>query len=278
MFGWIRKLRPRGHFAALDGADFPPLLPGSVWLVGAGPGGPGLVSLLAYHALGQADVIVHDALVSQDLLAMAPRRSKLVFAGKRGGKPSPKQADISLQLIALAKAGKRVLRLKGGDPYMFGRGGEEAGALVRAGVSFRIVPGISSGLGGLAYAGIPITHRDTNQSVLFLTGHDESGAVPHGVDWATIAHASPVIVMFMAVKHLGSIAEKLLAAGRPANDLLAIVSHAATPQQSVISTTLGEAGLLTSVPTPAIIVLGPVSAHRDTLDWYVGQLRSHVFG
>ena len=278
MFGWIRKPSPKGHFAALDGADFPPLLPGSVWLVGAGPGGPGLVSLLAYHALGQADVIVHDALVSKELLAMAPRRAELVFAGKRGGKPSPKQADISLQLIELAKRGKRVLRLKGGDPYMFGRGGEEAGALVRAGVPFRIVPGISSGLGGLAYAGIPVTHRDSNQSVLFLTGHDESGAVPHGVDWATIAHASPVIVMFMAVKHLGSIAEKLLAAGRSADDLVAIVSHAATPRQSVIATTLGQAGLLTDLPTPAIIVLGPVSAHRDTLDWYVGQLRSHVFG
>ena len=278
MFGWIRKAFPRRHFAALDGADFPPLQPGSVWLVGAGPGGPGLVSLLAYHALGQADVIVHDALVSKDLLAMAPRRAELVFAGKRGGKPSPKQADISLQLIDLAKAGKRVLRLKGGDPYMFGRGGEEAGALVRAGVPFRIVPGISSGLGGLAYAGIPVTHRDSNQSVLFLTGHDESGAVPHGVDWATIAHASPVIVMFMAVKHLGSIAEKLLAAGRPADDLVAIVSHAATPRQSVIATTLGQAGSLTDLPTPAIIVLGPVSAHRATLDWYVGELRSHVFG
>lgn len=278
MFGWIRKPRPRGHFAALDGADFPAMEPGSVWLVGAGPGGPGLVSLLAYHALGQADVIVHDALVSQDLLDLAPRGVKRLYAGKRGGKPSPKQADISLQLIELAQAGKRVLRLKGGDPFMFGRGGEEAGALARAGVPFRIVPGISSGLGGLAYAGIPITHRDTNQSVLFLTGHDESGAVPHGVDWPAVAHAAPVIVMFMAVKHLGSICERLLAAGRDGADRVAIVSHAATPEQSMIETTLAEAGSLTDVPTPAIVVLGPVSAYRETLDWYVGTVRSHVFG
>ncbi|WP_082092774.1 uroporphyrinogen-III C-methyltransferase [Devosia epidermidihirudinis] len=278
MFGWIRKPRPRGHFAALDGADFPAMEPGSVWLVGAGPGGPGLVSLLAYHALGQADVIVHDALVSQDLLDLAPRGVKRLYAGKRGGKPSPKQADISLQLIELAQVGKRVLRLKGGDPFMFGRGGEEAGALARAGVPFRIVPGISSGLGGLAYAGIPITHRDTNQSVLFLTGHDESGAVPHGVDWPAVAHAAPVIVMFMAVKHLGSICERLLAAGRDGADRVAIVSHAATPEQSMIETTLAEAGSLTDVPTPAIVVLGPVSAYRETLDWYVGTVRSHVFG
>ena len=278
MFGWIRKPGRRAHFAALDTADFPPLEPGTVWLVGAGPGGPGLVSLLAYHALGQADVIVHDALVSPDLLAMAPRHVERIFAGKRGGKPSPKQADISLQLIALAKAGRRVLRLKGGDPYMFGRGGEEAGTLAGAGIPFRIVPGISSGLGGLAYAGIPVTHRDTNQAVMFLTGHDENGAVPHGVDWPAVARAAPVIVMFMSVKHLGSIAEKLLAAGRDGGDRMAIVSHAATPQQSVIETTLAEAGGLLDVPTPAIVVLGPVSQYRDTLDWYVGQMRGHIFG
>ena len=278
MFDWIRKPRRRGHFAALDNADFPELEPGTVWLVGAGPGGPGLVSLLGYHGIGQADVIVHDALVSQHLLNMAPRRTKLIFAGKRGGKPSPKQTDISLQLVDLAKAGKRVLRLKGGDPYMFGRGGEEAATLARAGVPFRIVPGISAGLGGLAYAGIPITHRENNQSVIFLTGHDENGVVPLGVDWATVAHASPVIVMFMAVKHLGSIAEKLMAGGRSGSDRLAIVSNAATPEQRVLETTLNRAGELTDIPTPAIVVLGPVSAHRETLDWYIGQARSHVFG
>ncbi len=278
MFDWIRRPARRGHFAALDNADFPRMEPGTVWLVGAGPGGPGLVSLLAYHALGQADVIVHDALVSPELLAMAPRRTQKLFAGKRGGKPSPKQADISLQLIELARAGKRVLRLKGGDPFMFGRGGEEAGALTRAGIAFRIVPGISSGLGGLAYAGIPVTHRDTNHAVIFLTGHDESGAVPGSVDWPAVAKAAPVIVMFMAVKHLGSITQKLLAAGRDGADRVAIVSHAATPHQSIIETTLAEAHLLTDVPTPAIVVLGPVSAYRQSLDWYVGEARRHVFG
>lgn len=278
MFRLLRKESRAGHFARLDTADFPALEPGSVWLVGAGPGGPGLVSLLAYHGLGQADVIVHDALVSADLLAMAPAGAELVFAGKRGGKPSPKQADISLQLIELAKAGKRVLRLKGGDPYMFGRGGEEAGALARAGVPFRIVPGISAGIGGLAYAGIPVTHRETNHAVIFLTGHDESGAVPQGVDWAAVATAAPVIVMYMAVKHLGAIAERLMAAGRDGGDRVTIVSNAATPAQSVLETTLAAAGGLSDIPTPAIVVLGPVGQYRASLDWYVGQVRGHVFG
>src|SRR5690606_35286373 len=261
MFNWFKK-RPEGHFARLDDADFPTMEQGCVWLVGAGPGGPGLTSLLAFHALGQADVIVHDALVSPELLAMAPRHTQIVFAGKRGGKPSPKQADITLQLIELAKAGKRVLRLKGGDPLMFGRGGEEAGALVRAGIKFRIVPGISAGLGGLAYAGLPVTHRDTNHAVMFLTGHDESGTVPQGGDWPAVARAAPVLVMFMAVRHLPAICERLLAAGRPGDEAMTIVSHVAGPHQAVIETTLAEAGALSDIPTPAIAVLGPVARYR----------------
>jgi len=278
MFDWIGRLRRRGHFATLDGADFPPLERGTVWLVGAGPGGPGLVSLLAYHGLGQADVIVHDALVSPELIAMAPRRAQRLFAGKRGGKPSPKQADISLQLIELARAGKRVLRLKGGDPFMFGRGGEEAGALARAGIPFRIVPGITAGIGGLAYAGIPVTHRDTNHAVIFLTGHDESGAVPQGVNWQAVARAAPVIVMYMAVKHLASIAQKLLAAGRDGGERVTIVSHAATPLQSVIETRLDQLHTLCEVPTPAIVVLGPIGDYRQSLDWYLDGARRHVLG
>jgi uroporphyrin-III C-methyltransferase len=268
-----------GHFAALDTADFPPFEPGTVWLVGAGPGAPGLISLLGYYALGQADVIVYDALVNEALLNLANPDAERVYAGKRGGKPSPRQADISLKLIDWAKAGKRVLRLKGGDPFMFGRGGEEASALFRAGIKFRIVPGISAGLGGLAYAGIPVTHRDANQAVIFLTGHDETGAMPQSVDWRAIATAAPVIVMFMAVKHLGAIAEKLIAAGRDPADRLAIVSNAALPEQVVLETTLGRvASLGEDIPTPAIVVLGPVSAYREALDWYVGDLRNNAIG
>jgi uroporphyrin-III C-methyltransferase len=265
-------------FAALDGLDWPHFAPGSVWLVGAGPGAPGLVSLLGYHALQQADVVVYDALVGDGLLALASPAAERLYAGKRGGKPSPKQTDISLRLVELAQAGRRVLRLKGGDPFMFGRGGEEAALLARAGIPFRIVPGISSGLGGLAYAGIPVTHRDTNHAVIFLTGHDETGELPQSVDWAAIATAAPVIVMFMAVKHLGAIAERLLAAGRDPADRLAIVSHAATPAQAVTESSLGQAAALAGLETPALVVLGPVSRYRKVLDWYTPELRSNALG
>ncbi|WP_116653200.1 uroporphyrinogen-III C-methyltransferase [Pelagibacterium sediminicola] len=269
------------HFARLDAAGFPAFEPGHVWLVGAGPGAPGLITLLGYHALGQADAIVYDALVAQGLLDMANPEAELIYAGKRGGKPSPRQADISLRLVELARSGRRVLRLKGGDPFMFGRGGEEAGTLAKAGIPFRIVPGVTAGIGGLAYAGIPATHRDTNHAVIFLTGHDDTGDVPQGVDWAAIANAAPVIVMYMAVKHLASIAAKLLAAGRDPQDRLAIVARATGPDQTVIETTLGEAGGLVQaqeLPTPAIVVLGPVSKYREQLDWYLGARRENDFG
>ena len=267
-----------GSFAALDSAGFPPFEAGSVWLVGAGPGAPGLLTLLGFYALSRADVVVHDALVSHELLKFVSPEAVLVFAGKRGGKPSPKQADITLRLIAEAKAGKRVLRLKGGDPMLFGRGAEEAAALWRAGIKFRLVPGISSGLGGLAYAGIPVTHRDTNQAVIFLTGHEESGELPQSVDWGAVANAAPVIVMFMAVKHLGAIAERLLAAGRDPADRLAIVSHAATPAQAVTESSLDQAGALAGLQTPALVVLGPVSRYREVLDWYTPELRANALG
>jgi uroporphyrin-III C-methyltransferase len=268
-----------GHFAALDAAGFPAFEPGTVWLVGAGPGAPGLISLLGYHALGHADVIVYDALVNAALLGFGNPAAERVYAGKRGGKPSEKQTDITLKLIAWAEAGKRVLRLKGGDPFIFGRGAEEAMALAAHGIRFRIVPGISSGLGGLAYAGLPVTHRDTNHAVVFLTGHDDTGGVPAAVDWAAVASAAPVIVMYMAVKHLGSIAEKLLAAGRRADDRLAVVCNAALPEQYVAEATLGTvAAIADRVSAPAIVVLGPVSRYRETLDWYVGSLRENEFG
>src|ERR1051325_11447655 len=138
----------------------PDFTPGSVWLVGAGPGDPGLLTALALHALDRADHVVYDALVDPRVLALSRSEAVLDYAGKSGGRPSPLQTDVSTRLIALARDGKRVLRLKGGDPCVFGRGGEEALALARAGVPFRIVPGITAGIGGLAYAGIPVTHRD----------------------------------------------------------------------------------------------------------------------
>ena len=242
--------------------------PGSVWLVGAGPGDPGLLSALALHALARADCVVYDALVDQRILRLARPAASLDYAGKRGGRPSPSQPDISARLIRLARAGNRVLRLKGGDPCDFGRGGEEALALAAAGIPFRIVPGITAGIGGLAYAGIPVTHRETNSAVTFLTGHDSDGEVPGALDWDAIARGAPVLVLYMASRNLPNIAKRLLAAGRTSNEPVAIISKATTAAQSVLVSTLGE--IVEAPPTiqaPAIIVIGEVVRLRAALDW-----------
>ena len=254
-----------GLFSAL-----PPMEKGTVWLVGAGPGDPGLLTLHAANALQQADVIVHDALVNAECLSLARPGAVLEFAGKRGGKPSHKQRDISLRLVELARAGHRVLRLKGGDPFVFGRGGEEALTLVEHGIPFRIVPGITAGIGGLAYAGIPATHRDTNHAVTFLTGHDSSGLVPDRINWEGIAKGSPVIVMYMAMKHIGQIAQNLIAAGRSAEEPVAFVCNAATSEQTVLETTLARAEAdvaAAGIEPPAIVVVGEVVRLRPSLDW-----------
>ena len=246
------------------------IMPGHVWLAGAGPGDPGLLTLLAAKALGEADVIVHDALVNDECLKLARPGALLEYAGKRGGKPSAKQRDISLRLVELAKAGHRVLRLKGGDPFVFGRGGEEALTLIDHGVPFRIVPGITAGIGGLAYAGIPVTHREINHAVTFLTGHDSSGVVPDRIDWDAIGRGSPVIVMYMAMKHIATISAHLIAAGRSPDEPVAFVCDAATASQQVLETTLGraEADVLASgLEPPAIVVVGEVVRLRPSLDW-----------
>lgn len=255
-------------------AGLPALEKGTVWLVGAGPGDPGLLTLHAANALRQADVIVHDALVNEDCLKLARPGAVLEFAGKRGGKPSPKQRDISLRLVELARAGQRVLRLKGGDPFVFGRGGEEALTLVEHRIPFRIVPGITAGIGGLAYAGIPVTHREVNHAVTFLTGHDSSGLVPDRINWQGIASGSPVIVMYMAMKHIGAIAANLIAAGRSPDEPVAFVCNAATAEQAVLETTLAraEADVVASgLQPPAIVVVGEVVRLRASLDW-IGAL------
>ena len=259
---------PAASLPSFDG--MPDFAAGHVWLVGAGPGDPGLLTLHAAHALGRADVIVHDALVDRRCLSLARPGATLEYAGKRGGKPSPKQRDISLRLVELSRAGHRVLRLKGGDPFVFGRGGEEALTLAAHDVPFRIVPGITAGIGGLAYAGIPATHRDTNHAVTFLTGHDSSGLVPDAIDWHHVAKGSPVIVMYMAMKHIGAIAARLMEAGRSAAEPVAFVCHAATEQQAVLETTLehAEADVAKSgLQPPAIVVVGDVVRLRTGLDW-----------
>ncbi|WP_119308605.1 uroporphyrinogen-III C-methyltransferase [Cohaesibacter haloalkalitolerans] len=248
----------------------PAFEPGWVWLVGGGPGDRGLLTLHAVNALRQADAIVYDALVDEALLSFARPDVIVEFAGKRGGRPSSKQKDINLRLIELAKEGKRVLRFKGGDPFIFGRGGEEALQLVEAGVPFRVVPGITAGIGGLCYAGIPATHRDINQSVTFLTGHDHTGEMPTALNWDGIAKGSQVIVMYMAMKHLHGITKKLLDAGRDPEEGAAVICNATTPQQEVLTSTLAhiaDDALNSSMKPPAIVVIGNVVKLRDGLDW-----------
>jgi uroporphyrin-III C-methyltransferase len=253
--------------AALTLPDF---VPGSVWLVGAGPGDPGLLTLLGLHALEQAEIVVYDALVAPAILRLAREGATLEHAGKRGGKPSVQQPDISLRLVALAREGKRVLRLKGGDPFVFGRGGEEGLALARAHIPFRIVPGITAAIGGLAYAGIPATHRDTNSAITFITGQASGGALPGAVDWEAVARGTAVLVIYMALKNLDAIARRLIAAGRAADEPVAIISKATTDQQRVIETTLGAAAkdaAAAAIEPPALVAIGPVVRLRRELDW-----------
>ena len=250
--------------------DLPVFEPGWVWLAGAGPGDPGLITLHTLNALHQADVVIYDALVGDGVLRLAPPGAVLEYAGKRGGKPSPRQPDITRRLVELARRGKRVLRLKGGDPFVFGRGGEEALTLVASGVPFRVVPGITAGIGGLAYAGIPVTHRDTNHAVTFVTGHDATGDMTGGLDWDALARGSPVLVLYMALKHLRRITDRLMEAGRSADEPVAVIASACTPAQQVLETTLGRAADDTAaagLKPPAVVVVGEVVRLRAALDW-----------
>ena len=213
--------------------------------------------------------MIYDALVQEQILDWAPQADH-IYAGKRGGKPSANQRDISLHLVELAQAGKKVLRLKGGDPFVFGRGGEEAQTLVQHGVPIRIVPGISAGIGGLAYAGIPVTHRDVNPSVTFVTGHDQSGNTPGSLDWVSISKGSQVLVIYMGMKHIAQIAAKLMDAGRSAAEPVAVVTTATTDDQRVLETTLGtivDDIAQAELEPPAIICVGQSVLMRQVLDW-----------
>ena len=256
---------------AMPDLDLPVFEAGTVWLVGAGPGDPGLLTLHALNALRQADVVVYDALVGPEILKMAPAHAEHIFAGKRGGKPSPKQPDISRRLIELAREGRRVLRLEGGDPFVFGRGGEEALALAEAGIRFRVVPGISAGIGGLAYAGIPITHRESGEAVTFATGHSTTGEVPDAFDWGALARGTHVLVLYMGLKHIGTIASRLMDGGRSPDEPVAVVANATLPDQRVLVTTLARAEqdvAESGIEPPAMIVVGPVvSLHAVLGQW-----------
>jgi len=245
--------------------NLPALEKGWVWLVGAGPGDPGLITALGLSALSQADTILYDALVDERLLALSS--AEKIYAGKRAGVKSCKQDEISDLLVRLAKEGHRVLRLKGGDPFVFGRGGEEAQALARAGVPFRIVPGITAGIGGLAYAGIPVTHRDTNHAVTFITGHGVDGKLTK-LDWAAVSRGAPTLVLYMARKFTGEIVQALLDAGRSPDEPAAILANATRPDQQVVITTLaGLPAAAENAPPLAVLVVGENVALARELSW-----------
>jgi uroporphyrin-III C-methyltransferase len=245
--------------------NLPSLEKGWVWLVGAGPGDPGLITALGLKALSEADTILYDALVDERLLALS--NADKIYAGKRAGVKSCKQDEISDLLVRLAKEGHRVLRLKGGDPFVFGRGGEEAQALARARVPFRIVPGITAGIGGLAYAGIPVTHRDTNHAVTFITGHGIDGKLTQ-LDWAAVSRGAPTLVLYMARKFAGEIAQALLAAGRSPDEPAAVIANATRPDQHVTITTLaGLPAAAETAPALAVLVIGENVGLARELSW-----------
>jgi len=271
------KRRPSGdavrlevsHSARRPFAGVPPFLPGTVWLTGAGPGDPSLLTLQALSALEQADVIFHDALVSETVLDLAPPETPRVFVGKRGGRPSPKQPEITARLIEAARSGKRVVRLKGGDPMVFGRGAEEAIELAAAGIPFRIVSGISAAIGGLSSAGIPVTHRDFNQALTLVTAHDAGGGLTESLDWDALAKSAPVLVIFMGYRLIGAISSRLIAAGRPGSQPVAIISRATAPDQQTIITTLATAErdlAAAGLEPPVMIVVGEIVRLRAQLD------------
>jgi len=242
----------------------PVFAPGHVWLAGAGPGDPGLLTLDALAGLTQADVVVHDALVDERVLALAGPQARLEFAGKRGGKPSATQADISQRLVELARAGHRVLRLKGGDPFVFGRGGEEAMTLAAAGVPFRVIPGVTAGLAALASASIPATLRGVNRAVIFAAGH----GAEEDFDWSAIARTGQPIVLYMVMHNLEMITGALMKAGLGGQTPAAVIASAATPKQRVLVSTLEKlAGVSReeNFEPPAIVVIGEIVEMRKKL-------------
>jgi uroporphyrinogen III methyltransferase/synthase len=244
---------------------------GCVYLVGAGPGDPGLLTVRGAELIASAGDIVYDALVSPELLAGRAEDAELVFVGKRGGMPSPTQEEVNRILLELAGRHARVVRLKGGDPFVFGRGGEEALALRRAGVPFEIVPGVTAGIAVPAYAGIPVTHRGIASSVTFVTGHDDPARSDGRIDWERLARSAGTVVFYMGVRRLRENCRHLIAAGRPPHTPAAVIEWGTYPRQRTIVGTLEslparveEAG----ITSPAITVVGEVVSLRESLAWY----------
>jgi uroporphyrinogen III methyltransferase/synthase len=243
----------------------------TVYLVGAGPGDPGLLTARALELIASAEVIVYDRLIPQEALAGARTDAELVYVGKEGGGPSTSQDEIEKLLVEHGTARRAVVRLKGGDPFVFGRGGEEAEALVAARIPFEVVPGVTAGVAAPAYAGIPVTHRDLASAVAFVTGHEDPTKPESALDWEALARFPGTLVVYMGVRQLGAIAERLIAGGRSPDEPAAVIERgttgsqrAATAKLSTILATVRDRG----IRAPAIALFGPVAALRDELGWF----------
>jgi uroporphyrinogen III methyltransferase/synthase len=243
---------------------------GIVYLVGAGPGDPGLMTRRSLELIAAADVVLYDRLIPGGALDGARPEADLRYVGKEPGKPAVEQQQINDLLVELGQAGRRVVRLKGGDPFVFGRGGEEAEALAAAGVRFEVVPGVTAGVAAPAYAGIPVTHRDGASAVAFVTGHEDPSRDGSALDWEALARFPGTLVFYMGIGNLPLIAERLIGAGREATQPVAVVARGTLPGQRTVTGTLAEiAGRVTEagVRPPAITVVGPVAELRETLAW-----------
>lgn len=244
---------------------------GKVYLVGAGPGDPELLTLKAKRLLGEADAIVYDYLVAPKILALASASAEKIFVGKKGGGFCRPQRDIEEILLRLAAEGKTVVRLKGGDPFVFGRGGEEAEALVAAGVSFEVVPGVTSALAAAAYAGIPLTHRSHSSAVVFLTGHEDPGKADTAIRWEDFGKIQATLCIYMGMKNLGAITQRLQAGGLAGDTPVAVIQSATTGEHRQMLSTVADVALQSEragFGAPAMVVIGEVASLTEKLAWF----------
>ncbi len=244
---------------------------GKVYLIGAGPGDPGLITVRGRECIARAEVILYDHLANDTLLTFAPPGAELIYAGKVGGAHNREQWQINEMLVEKARAGKVVARLKGGDSFIFGRGGEECEALVAAGIPFEIVPGVTAGIGAPAYAGIPLTHRNFTTSVAFVTGHEHPGKETSEIDWERLSLGSGTIVFYMGMKNLPEIAANLVANGRSPQTPVALIRWGTRPEQEVLTgclSDIAEKAAKAGFKPPAVTVVGEVVALREKLRWF----------